>query len=129
MPLAEVLKLVKRKNGTSLPWLAISLALIGAAFPAHSECLSPSDAAEATTTTVYRCPEDDPAAGLRPTIVDQGKSTVVEHGAADLPWFEPKPTQTADPLAPPRTVSEPKQQQDTVKTDPVSMKVPATAAD
>jgi hypothetical protein len=118
MTLAAALKLMKRENWKPLPWLVMSLALFGAALPAHGECMSPSAAAGATTTTIYRCPEEGSSAGAQPALVDPGNSTEVERGSADVPWFGPKPTRTSDPLAAPQAVSEPKPAEGVAKTEP-----------
>ena len=128
MTLAEALMLVKRENWRPLPWLAMAIALSGATLPAYGECVSPSAAAGATTTTIYRCPEGS-SAGPQPTIVDPGNSTDVERGSADVPWFGPKPTRTADPLAAPNAVSQPNPPEDVAKTEPVPVTVdkPATS--
>ncbi len=113
MPLAKALK----RMGTEEPKLRGSLAcavvvfgLFGAA-PAWAECQSPSVDAGSTTTTVYPCREESATGGQQPIIVDTGKadsgnSSVVERGSADVPWFEPKPTTTADPIGLPKTASE-----------------------
>lgn len=69
---------------------AFALAILAVFHPAHGECLSPSTPAGATTTTVYRCPELDPSAGKQPALGTTGKTTVVERGSADVPWFEPQ---------------------------------------
>jgi ribonuclease E len=90
-------------------WAAVAFALVAAAMPARSECLSPSEAAGATTTTVYRCSEEDPSARKSPIIVEPDKSTVVERGSTTVPWFEPKPTQTSDPIGTAVTASPEKQ--------------------
>lgn len=85
-----------------LVWLPvvpiIAVAVVGTITPARSECLSPSSAAGATSTTVYRCSEDNAADAPSPLIIDPDKTTEVERGSADLPWFEPKPTKTEDPI-------------------------------
>ncbi len=59
--------------------------------PARGECLSPSTSGGATATTVYRCPENDPSSAKQPILVNPEKSTVVERGSSEVPWFEPKP--------------------------------------
>ena len=90
----------RRQKLRWLPWAAaIMIGGFGAVMPARSDCLSPSVEAGATTTTVYPCTEGD-AAGKQPLIViDPKKTTEVERGSANLPWFEPKPTKTEDPIA------------------------------
>ncbi len=127
MPLADASELVNRKNCKPLPWLALSLVFLGAALPARGECVSPSAAAEATTTTIYRCPEEVLPAAPQPGVVDPNNSTVVERGATDVPWFEPKPTRTSDPLTIPKTVSEPKPAEGVARTEPPAVKPPETA--
>ena len=70
---------------------AFSLVILAAFHPAHGECLSPSTPAGATATTVYRCPELDPSAAKQPALGNAEKTTEVERGSADVPWFEPEP--------------------------------------
>lgn len=80
---------------------ALAIACLSMAQPAASECLSPSAEVGATATTVYRCPEaaepsaQQPATAKQP-LAPQEKSTVVERGSADVPWFEPPAKQ--DPI-------------------------------
>jgi hypothetical protein len=69
---------------------ASSLVILAASHQAHGECLSPSAQAGATVTTVYRCPDVDPAQAKQPALRSTEKTTVVERGSADLPWFEPQ---------------------------------------
>jgi hypothetical protein len=70
---------------------AFALVILAAFQPAHGECLSPSMPAGATATTVYRCPEPDPSAAKQPALGTTEKTTEVERGSADVPWFEPPP--------------------------------------
>ena len=106
-------------GGLAIPALAI--ACLSMAQPAASECLSPSTEAGATATTVYRCPEasepsaQPPAAAKQP-LATEDKSTVVERGSADVPWFEPPakqdPIKTAqDPI---KTVKPPQETEEAV---------------
>ena len=69
---------------------ASALVILAASHHAHGECVSPSAQAGATATTVYRCPEVDPAQAKQPALGSTEKTTVVERGSADLPWFEPQ---------------------------------------
>jgi outer membrane biosynthesis protein TonB len=92
-----------RQGSQSLRWLpalttTVIVGVFGAIMPAQGECLSPSAEAGATATTVYRCPEGDAAGTQSPILVDPEKTTEVERGSADLPWFEPKPAKTGDPI-------------------------------
>jgi len=53
--------------------------------------VSPSTESGIATTTVYRCPENQAVvAPKQPLLVPLDKTTVVERGSADVPWFEPK---------------------------------------
>lgn len=70
------------------------LALLSTIGTAHGECISPSTEAGSTQTTVYRCPVESPAQAKQPMIVSPEKSTVVERGSADVPWFEPNSSRT-----------------------------------
>jgi hypothetical protein len=88
---------------------ALAIACLPMAQPAASECLSPSAEAGATATTVYRCPEaTEPSAERSATakqpLATEEKSTVVERGSADVPWFEPPPKQ--DPITTAKTPQE-----------------------
>lgn len=140
MPLAKALKRMgtdKRMLRRSLACAVVVFGLFGTG-PARSECLSPSAEAGATTTTVYPCQEET-ASGQQPVIVDtgkadSGKSTVVERGSADIPWFEPKPTATADPIGLPKAASENEKKEEPaqpkeeiVKIEPVPMEAPEKA--
>jgi hypothetical protein len=124
MPLAKAAKPVRQENQKPRwlsGWLVLTLATLGTAMPAWSECLSPSAEAGATTTTVYRCPEGNASAGQQPLIVEPGKTTTVERGSAEIPWFEPKPTKTTDPIAMPKATPQ-KAEEDKVKAEPVPAK-------
>jgi|GEM_PF-6771221 len=135
MPLAKALKCMgteELKLRGSLACAVVAFGLFGAA-PAWSECLSPSAEAGATTTTVYPCQEENATGGQQPVIVDTGKAdsgntSVVERGSADVPWFEPKPTTTADPIGLPKTASENEKKQEPkeeiVKIEPVPVEAP-----
>jgi hypothetical protein len=138
MPLAKALKRMgteELKLRGSLACAVVVFGLFGAA-PAWAECQSPSVDAGSTTTTVYPCREESATGGQQPIIVDTGKadsgnSSVVERGSADVPWFEPKPTTTADPIGLPKTASENEKKQEPVapkeeivKIDPVPVEPP-----
>jgi hypothetical protein len=69
---------------------ASALVILAASHQAYGECVSPSAQAGATVTTVYRCPDVDPAQAKQPALRNTEKTTVVERGSADLPWFEPQ---------------------------------------
>lgn len=69
---------------------ASALVILAASHQAYGECVSPSAQAGATVTTVYRCPDVDPAQAKQPALRSTEKTTVVERGSADLPWFEPQ---------------------------------------
>ncbi|WP_162914449.1 hypothetical protein [Taklimakanibacter lacteus] len=62
---------------------------------AHGECLSPSAEVGATATTVYRCSEETLPSAKQPLLAGPEKTTTVERGSADVPWFEPTPQATA----------------------------------
>jgi hypothetical protein len=64
--------------------------ILAASHQAYGECVSPSAQAGARVTTVYRCPDVDPAQAKQPALRSTEKTTVVERGSADLPWFEPQ---------------------------------------
>lgn len=84
-----------------LPSAALAFGILGALQPVHGECLSPSAAGATTTTTVYRCP-DQGKADLQAPRGAPDKTTVVQRGPSDVPWFEPKPAdKTAAPLTAP----------------------------
>ena len=72
--------------------VASALVILAASHQAHGECVSPSAQAGATSTTVYRCPDADPEQAKQPALGTTEKTTVVERGSANLPWFEPKTT-------------------------------------
>lgn len=69
--------------------------LVGMLSSAHSDCLSPSAVSGTTATTVYRCQEQQRKAD--PLIASPSRTTVVERGSADTPWFDQKPAEKADP--------------------------------
>ncbi|MGE4251125.1 MAG: hypothetical protein AB7F09_17190 [Parvibaculaceae bacterium] len=120
MPLADVVKPMRQEKPRWLEppfWVVLTLAILAGVIPARSECLSPSATAGATTTTVYRCPDGDASTGQHPAIVEPGKTTTVERGSADIPWFEPKPTTTADPIVAPKAPAAGKKE-DVVKVEP-----------
>ena len=120
MPLAEVSMPVRQENPKPFRLsfgVALALGLFAAAVPVRSECVSPSVEAGATTTTVYRCPEGDASAAQGPAIVEPGKTTTVERGSTDIPWFGPTPTKTSDPIAMPKAPAGDKKE-DVVKADP-----------
>lgn len=73
------------------PLAAAVLALLWMMQPAQGKCLSPSAESGATATTVYRCPEQEPSTAKQPILVNPEKTTVVERGSSDEPWFAPKP--------------------------------------
>jgi hypothetical protein len=100
--------------------------VMAAAIPAHSECQSPSAASGATTTTVYRCPDEDTTGMQSPIVVDPGKTTEVERGSADEPWFEPKPTKTTDPIQTSNTPLDKKENAVEAPPAPVQSAKPAT---
>lgn len=53
--------------------------------------MSPSAESGAAATTVYRCPDtQEVVAPKQPRIVPTDKTTTVERGSAEIPWFEPK---------------------------------------
>ena len=81
----------KPANWGRASFAAFALLFLAANQPAQGECLSPSTPAGATVTTVYRCPEIDPSAAKQPSLASPEKTTVVERGSSDVPWFEPKP--------------------------------------
>lgn len=120
-----------RTGKLRLVWLPvvpiIAVAVVGTIMPVRSECLSPSSAAGATSTTVYRCSDDNAAATPSPLIIDPDKTTEVERGSADLPWFEPKPTKTEDPI---KTSKSPPEKQEPLekKEDVAKIAPPATEA-
>lgn len=71
--------------------MALGLGLIGSIPVALSQCVSPSTESGVAATTVYRCPDkQDAAAPKQPLIASPEKTTVVERGPAQIPWFEPK---------------------------------------
>ena len=86
---------------------------------AHGECLSPSAEAGATATTVYRCPDEAQPAAKAP-LSDMEKSTTVQRGSADEPWFESTPGK-ADSAA---TETPPEQR----KADPATVQPEIKAA-
>ncbi|MGE0006871.1 MAG: hypothetical protein AB7S92_14910 [Parvibaculaceae bacterium] len=90
--------------------MVLALGLFAGAAPGLSQCLSPS-AAGKTTTTVYRCPggtQEPRPVEQSPLIVDTGKTTTVDRGPADIPWFAPRTTRTANPIAMPKASGEKK---------------------
>lgn len=103
------------------PLAAFALVILAAFHPAHGECLSPSTPAGATATTVYRCPELDLSAAKQPALDNTEKTTEVERGSADVPWFEPKPADkkvdaAKIPAAKIEAASAPDKKIETVKT-------------
>lgn len=70
--------------------VVVVFALLGALEPAHSECLSPSAASGTAATTVFRCADQPVTARQEQPAVNTEKTTVVERGPADVPWFIPK---------------------------------------
>jgi hypothetical protein len=104
----------------------IACGVMAAAIPARSECQSPSAASGATTTTVYRCPDEDATGMQSPIVVDPGKTTEVERGSADDPWFEPKPTKTTDPIQTSNTPLDKKE--DAAEAPPASVQPASPAA-
>lgn len=73
-----------------LPSLAALLALLGAAQAAQGGCLSPSSASGNSATTVYRCLEQQGTTARQDPLAIPDKTTVVERGSADVPWFTRK---------------------------------------
>lgn len=134
MPLMKALKSVRQKNRKPQwrpAWIAIALGLTVTAIPARSECQSPSAAAGATSTTVYRCPEAQVPGMQNPVNPGPDKTTVVERGSADIPWFTPQPTRTADPLIPPQpkapAETKPEDKEVVVEIEPVPLEKPQAA--
>lgn len=70
--------------------VVVVFGLLGALEPAHSECLSPSAASGTAATTVFRCADQPVTARQEQPAVNTEKTTVVERGPADVPWFIPK---------------------------------------
>lgn len=82
--------------------LAAAALLSLGATEAQAECLSPSATPGDKATTIYRCP-DQPGATkgpLQPTALPD-RTTVVERGSAETPWFAPKPPENSDETAKP----------------------------
>lgn len=92
--------------------IVLVFGLLSALEPAYGECLSPSTASGTTATTVFRCADQPETARQKqpavntekkqPAVITE-KTTVVERGPADVPWFDPKtPGNSAEPVkAPP----------------------------
>jgi hypothetical protein len=89
-----------RKPHGLFVWGAVGLALLATTLPARSDCVSPLVEGSGTTT-VYPCPQGNAASRPAPVVVDPDRSTVVGRGSANIPWFEPKPTRTSDPITVP----------------------------
>lgn len=85
-------------------WLSsavVGFGLFGLIPTAHSECVSPSTESGVAATTVYRCPENQGVvAPKQPLLAPPDKTTVVERGSANVPWFEPKRAESqVEPIA------------------------------
>lgn len=75
--------------------IVVVFGLLGALEPAHSACLSPSAASGTTATTVFRCADQSETARQKQPAVNTEKTTVVERGPADVPWFDPNTTENS----------------------------------
>lgn len=73
---------------------ALAFAFIAMSQWAQGECLSPSAEVGATATTVYRCSEETLPSAKQPLLPGPEKTTTVERGSAEVPWFEPAPQKT-----------------------------------
>lgn len=111
---------VKHDRPTSQLWLysaTVAFGLVGTMSPAHSECLSPSADSGATATTVYRCPDQQGSgAPQQPAVNNLEKTTVVERGSADAPWFEPKPVDNS--VSPAASPAQPVQTEQSTEEKP-----------